>query len=116
MFEIGLMRRIGGPSSVLHSQVSVCFKARPTERINCGEKPRKSERFLCFEIQSIKKFKVVSKVMPAKCPLQSQWFHNLVLLLYCNIFSPLLQKRLSGAVEHQKISNSYRKESSSEHH
>lgn len=45
-FEMGSMRCIGGPSTVLYSQVSVCFKERPTKKIHCGEKPRKSERWL----------------------------------------------------------------------
>lgn len=42
MFEIELMRCIGGPSSVLHSQVSVRFKEMPTKQINFGEKPGES--------------------------------------------------------------------------
>lgn len=46
MFEIGFIKCIGGPSSVLYSQVSVCSKERPTKKINCGEKPGKSERWL----------------------------------------------------------------------
>lgn len=39
MFDTELMRCIGEPNSVQYSQVSVCFKKKPTKKINFGEKP-----------------------------------------------------------------------------